>query len=302
MDMWHIVNHNPYQGKLEDAFGTTSLHLTVTGWAREIDFGGNKCVADGAFMEAVISAHDTGTWLGDLAFSLLHSPYFRIIRAKEACTKDTPVIGTMPPEDLVLVENWEELLTPHPVQPAVVMCHGNWQARMAAVSLCLSKGYRTLLFDGHGCWQCAFKHLEELKVELVKTRLEHVDEGGDESGSLGSDDETSSVEDSEESEEKNAKAPGSRPDPVTPHKESQEGLEKGDHEATLADQDKNGNNIVDGIAIRTTNAVDQGFDSDIPSTSEYYSESDESDGEWELDEKLKRKVEELPYVTTVFIL
>lgn len=304
-DMWHVVNHNPFQGKPEDAFGGTSLHLNVTGWAREVDFGGNKRVADGAFMEAVVSAHDTGTWLGDLSFPLLRNQHLCIIREKKDCRKDTPVIGTMPPEDLVLVENWEELLTPHPVQPAVVMCHGNWQARITAVSLCLSKGYRTLLFDGHGCWQCAFTHLEELKLKVAQARRRRTVLEDDESYSMSSDDDTSSVEDSEEDEENNAKARSSSPDPATLDKESQQGLEKGDDEATLVDQDKSGNNT-DELAIGINNAFDQAYDSDASITSSSSSsdseDDDESDRDRESNKKLKREVKEIPYVTTVFIL
>ncbi|KAK8109457.1 hypothetical protein PG999_007594 [Apiospora kogelbergensis] len=303
MDMWHVVNHNPYQGKLEDAFGATSLHLNVTGWAREIDFGDNKCVADGAFLEAVVSAHDTGTWLGDLSFSFLDNPNFRIIYAKKDCRRDTPVIGTMPPEDLVLVENWEELLNPHPVQPAVVMCHGNWQARIAVVSFCLKKGYRTLLFDGHGCWQCAFSHLEELKLKEPQVRSVHISLGTDQSAGLGIDDDKSSRGYSEESEEKIGKTPGSRPNSATPHKESQKKIGKGRRRGDIGSPDNDGNDIVDGIAIRTTNAADQVFNSDIPSTSDDDSEYDtESNGEQEWDEKLKKELTKLPYVTTVFIL
>lgn len=197
MDTWDVINPNNFHGKLEDTFSGTSLHLKITGWTREIDFGGNKCVPDGAFIEAAVSAHDSGTWLSDLSFPLPRNGLF-IIHKEGNCTGDTPVIGAMPPEDFVLAENWEGLLTPHHALPAVVMCHGNWQARMTAVSLSLRKGYRTLLFDRHGCWQCAFRHLDRLKRQEAQNKVAfHQGNEADDSDDSDSDDSASTSDDSE---------------------------------------------------------------------------------------------------------
>ncbi|KAI1502063.1 hypothetical protein F5X99DRAFT_171856 [Biscogniauxia marginata] len=57
---WQVVNHNPFDGKLEDYFGSTSLHLRFTGYARELDFGAHNRISNGAIVDATVSAYDTG--------------------------------------------------------------------------------------------------------------------------------------------------------------------------------------------------------------------------------------------------
>lgn len=307
-DMWHVVNHNPFQGKLEDAFSGTSLHLNVTGWTREIDFRGNKSVSDGVFLEAVVSAHDKGAWLGDLSGVHLLGPRTRIVLAKEDCKGNTPTIGTMPPEDLVLVENWEELLNPHPVQPAVVMCHGNWQARITAAALSLKKGYRTLLFAGHSCWQCAFSHLDELKrIEAKDFRI--LEKSSHSSRDSYSYDWSSSSDNSEEDGEariipltqkssKTIVAQQTELGDQSIENISQEDPKRG-HDSTLVDQDNAHDNPVDGLAKSIIEGL--GHESDLDSLVSTPSVSISSSSPENIDD-LNLDLEGLPYVPTVFIL
>ncbi|KAK7946077.1 uncharacterized protein PG986_010398 [Apiospora aurea] len=312
MDMWRVVNHNPFQGKLEDAFNSTSLHLNITGWSREFDFGGNNCVPNGVFMEAIVSAHDQGTWLGDINILFRESPLMCVVRQRKECRNDTQLIETMPPEDLVVVENWEELLTPHPVQPSVVMCHGNWQARITAAALSVKKGYRTLLFDGHGCWRCAFSHLRLMKLKEVKSRREQKAAQRRMVGGPGSDDDMSSSDSSEGEEEE--KEGTSAPNPK-PYEQSTNGgggaandenpktPEKGEDDATLVGRDDSQNNLADSLARSTINELEHDSDLDTASTSDY---EDTEDSDEDEDEKLQGELEGelkgLPYVPTVFIL
>ncbi|KAI8631687.1 hypothetical protein F5Y19DRAFT_463390 [Xylariaceae sp. FL1651] len=157
---WQLINHYPFDGKLEDCFSSTSLHLRFSGYSQVLDFGAHNRISNGARVEAVVSAFDQGEWLGDVdILRALRTPsYLRIVDRKPDCLHST--VDHLPQRELVTIENWEELLSPHPSVPGVVKCHGNWQARLTAVSLCVRLCYRTLLFDRHGCWDCAFKTLD----------------------------------------------------------------------------------------------------------------------------------------------
>jgi hypothetical protein len=171
---WQIVDHHPFDGKLEDYFSSTSLHIRFTGYSQALDFGAHNRIANGTVVEAVVSAFDQGQWVGDIhvveAFRV--QPSLHIISRHPGCRGSS--IDKIPQRELVTIENWEEFLSPHPSLPGVVKCYGNWQARLTAVSLCGQLGYRALLFENHGCWDCAFKTLDNwnqmLKPIPISTR------------------------------------------------------------------------------------------------------------------------------------
>ncbi|KAI3327294.1 hypothetical protein HD806DRAFT_388891 [Xylariaceae sp. AK1471] len=157
---WQIVNHHPFDGKLEDYFSGTSLHLRFTGYSQALNFGAHNRIANGTLVEAVVSAFDQGQWVGDIDImrALQASRYLRTVHRRPGCHAST--VNKLPQQELIAIENWEELLSHHPSLPGVVKCHGNWQARLTAASLCVQLQYRTLLFDSHGCWDCAFETLD----------------------------------------------------------------------------------------------------------------------------------------------
>ncbi|KAI0599507.1 hypothetical protein F4775DRAFT_591297 [Biscogniauxia sp. FL1348] len=151
---WQVINHNTFDGKLEDCFRNTSLHLQLTGYARDISFGDHNRVANGAFVDAVVSAYDKGEWLSDFnILSVFLCPNISIVVPIDGCPGGA--VGGTPEDELVTIENWEEFLSPHPSTPAVVKCHGNWQARLTAAAMCNTLDYRPILFGRHGCWRCA---------------------------------------------------------------------------------------------------------------------------------------------------
>ncbi|KAI0149553.1 hypothetical protein GGR57DRAFT_224829 [Xylariaceae sp. FL1272] len=187
---WEMINHDPFDGKLEDSLADTSLHLQLTGYSQPIDFGAHNRIPSGTIVDAVVSAHHRGQWIGDinildaLGYALFsHRPAkgrLRVVTRQLGCTTSTMVL---PQRDLVTIQNWDELLSPHPSLPGVVKSYGNWQARSTAVSLCCQLGYDALLFDDHGCWDCAFKILDGVKKssdEDISESHEDPDEEGQE--------------------------------------------------------------------------------------------------------------------------
>ncbi|KAI1258946.1 hypothetical protein F5Y18DRAFT_421022 [Xylariaceae sp. FL1019] len=174
---WQLVNHDYFDGKLDDRFPGTSMHLRLTGFSRLVDYGGHHRISDGVIVDAVISSFDQGQWIGDIDVlgalasrsglrTTIYSPgtppiwrwTFHTINRDSECNKTTL---SEPSRELVAIDNWEELLSPHPSIPGVIRCYGNWQARLTAISLCRQLDYQAFAFEDHGCWECAFKIMDE---------------------------------------------------------------------------------------------------------------------------------------------
>lgn len=159
-DCWTMVNHEPFNGKLEDNFRSTTLHLGFSGYEFPMTFGdhGGRFV-EAFFIEAVVSVHDSGRWVADLdILANLKSPNLYSLIQQPTCQESSPA-GSVPDVEVTALDNWEELLDP-PRNVSVVRAHGNWQGRLAAANVSLMQGHPTILFRGHGCWTCAIKVME----------------------------------------------------------------------------------------------------------------------------------------------
>ena len=67
VEAYHLINHSSFDGKIEDNFRNTSLHLGFTGYALPIDVGTHGSRSREAFfLESVVSVHDRGEWVADL--------------------------------------------------------------------------------------------------------------------------------------------------------------------------------------------------------------------------------------------
>lgn len=66
-DTWNLVNHDSFDGKLEDNFAGTSLHLSFSDYSLPIGLGtSGQRYQEAQFVEAIISVYDRGTWVADL--------------------------------------------------------------------------------------------------------------------------------------------------------------------------------------------------------------------------------------------
>jgi hypothetical protein len=82
---WRQVNHNRYDGKTEDNFGATSMHLTFTGYEESIGSHGLHD-AQVALLESVIAVRDGGEWRADLdILGFLESKKLKKYRKQAIC-------------------------------------------------------------------------------------------------------------------------------------------------------------------------------------------------------------------------
>ena len=168
---WRQISHNTFQGDREDCFGATSLHLSFTGFEMPFDVGRRGAIdTDIVVVEAVISVHDRGKWVGDIDVLRLYEPSLpmnhRLKRYYEDClppvcfhTKDFQSV----PQRLTQIDNWEELLDiPDDLGKehiGVVRAKDNWLARLAAACIAVQTNLRTVIIpsDDNICWACCCK-------------------------------------------------------------------------------------------------------------------------------------------------
>ncbi|KAF5695498.1 hypothetical protein FGLOB1_14014 [Fusarium globosum] len=162
---WRVVTHDTFDGKLENSFQSTTLHLRFTDYVLPIDVGahGNRDF-EVYFLESVVSIHDHGEWVADLdILGQLSCPYLRIL--DNAClhtdshTTNQIAIGN---PQFTMIDNWNEILE-SPGNPSIVRSMGNWLGRLATMALCLQMGHPTIVLPNQFCWECIIEEWREIK-------------------------------------------------------------------------------------------------------------------------------------------
>ena len=165
LESYHMINHDSYDGKLEDCFQSTTLHLGFSGYELAIDVGNHGGRnREAFFLESLIRVHDRGEWVADLdaLHALEHATsYIRNDGKKKEsrCLHVSNIEGqqSVPATELIAIDRWEELLE-RPHNAAVLRAHGNWVARLAATVVSAWVGYHTVVvdpdFEGVKCNRC----------------------------------------------------------------------------------------------------------------------------------------------------
>jgi hypothetical protein len=178
LDTWDMVNHTDFDGKFENSFQGTSLQLSLTGYEQAINIAATQGLRykEVAYVEAVVSAHDRGVWVGDLDILNLHrsSSSFLSNYGSEAITaiKGAMKGETLPeralpgscshseagienPEfgKITSIDNWSEFLDPPP-NPAIIRAKGNWIARLALAAAMRGREDSAVWASGQICWKC----------------------------------------------------------------------------------------------------------------------------------------------------
>jgi hypothetical protein len=134
---YSIVTHAPFDLKREDNFRDTTLHLSFTDWTLPIETGDSRTIDQEVYLvEAVVSVHDRGEWVADL--DILEIDFTGLTRL--GTNIECPGIHEEERNvDYTSLDSWDELLEP-PVSVGILRAHGNWVARLAAVSILSQKG------------------------------------------------------------------------------------------------------------------------------------------------------------------
>lgn len=148
------ISHVSYDFQRQNNFAGTSLHLSFTDWRFPLEAGGHRTIDQGVIVvEAVISVLDRGKWVADL--DMLCIDFEALYRIINECDKHQR--GDHDLEyDYTSIDNWDELLD-SPEGVGIFRAHGNWAARLAAVSILSQKGQGQsigLFGAGNICFKC----------------------------------------------------------------------------------------------------------------------------------------------------
>ena len=134
---YRLVNHVDYDGKREDNFKNTSLHLSFTEWNVPLvssSTGDRGAIdQDVFFLESVVSVHDQGTWVADLDVLKLLKDVTQNNRSYDIATEICDCSEKNPIEQKVglqkkvpaSIDTWDELLDP-PESIAIFRAKDNW--------------------------------------------------------------------------------------------------------------------------------------------------------------------------------
>ena len=158
IDEWYQCDHKEFDGKMENCFEGASLHISFSeaSQAVNIDFEGGRDV-EAYFLETLISVHDRETWVAELdVIGALRGLQGRLIR--EFLEYRSCKCGAFPTKgpEIISIDNFAEMIIP-PRQAGIIRANGNWQARLAAASICLAKYYTVILKSEKTCWGCLSK-------------------------------------------------------------------------------------------------------------------------------------------------
>ncbi|KAL8859797.1 MAG: hypothetical protein Q9178_003629 [Gyalolechia marmorata] len=152
IDDWLLIERNEFDGRLSDHFQDTSLHLSFTTAESPLNIrflGGQDFEA--CILETLFSVYEGGSWIADLNVSNLQTST-RICRMAR-CVSGHPA-DIQPSSAITCIDSWLGLVDALEERVSLVRAHGNWQARLAASSICIALGYDTIILPNHVCWKC----------------------------------------------------------------------------------------------------------------------------------------------------
>ncbi len=155
-NQYNLVEHAAYDGKRENNFKGTSLHLSFTDWTLPLEIKGAKgrTIDQEAYLvESVISVLDSGKWVADLDILCIDFEALTRLRPNYECPGHPDGHTDY---EYTSLDSWEELLD-GPMSVGFLRAHGNWAARLAAVSILCQKNQAHcigLLSPAAFCLEC----------------------------------------------------------------------------------------------------------------------------------------------------
>ena len=174
-ERWHLINFAAWDGLARDCFQDSSLHLWFTGSTQEVDIGYTGAQDKEIYiLESVVSLYGKGEWVADLdILKALQEPALvsrHWNKTKGAPSREPAALGCghehgycydrMP---LATIENWSELMEPTQ-KSCIFLAAGNWQARLAAMMICVAQDRRVRLLSDPVCWACVLSAGESQKL------------------------------------------------------------------------------------------------------------------------------------------
>lgn len=154
---WNLINHDQFDGNLQDCFQDTSLHLSFTGAELPLSVGNSgKQDIEVYILETIVSVHERGKWVADLdILTALESPSLARIRPFDDHHENAECRGRgfEHCHPLTSLRSWSEFLD-RPEKDGVFCMHNNWQARLAATAIAINQSNTAIILPKDVCWGC----------------------------------------------------------------------------------------------------------------------------------------------------
>lgn len=173
-DEWHLVNHVNFDGKCEDNFADTSLHLHLTGAEMPL----NNAISGGrftevAYVEAVVRIYSRKEWFADIDVLSLYArsddKYTwitkRLLPGQSKCRHNDESKAWRNEMRVTAIDNWPEIME-MPRSTAVVRCSKNWSARLGLACVLQAKSAEVVIVDDQICWQCIKEAATKLRTNV----------------------------------------------------------------------------------------------------------------------------------------
>ena len=168
---WNQLNYAPFDGKQENSFSQTSIHLSFTAYELPLQTETtDQHIIDrpARFVETLVSVYEGGNWVADLdIMSALQSS----LVSRFVCNKG--IMGS-PAGDchksfievfgdahaMVSIDNWDEFLEQSESSDKVVRAHENWLARLAFTVMSVQQDRPLILLPADVCWACLSRKMD----------------------------------------------------------------------------------------------------------------------------------------------
>jgi len=181
---WYEYNRKDFDGTLDDFFSGTSLHLAFSEASMQVDVGysGGRDI-EAYLLEALVSVYDQERHIGELdvlatfSSSRLTTELLTVADCGHSNNEPnaTPVQNQTPQRaakvNFMSIDNFAEIIKP-PSQAGIIRAQGNWQARLAAASLCIALNYRVILRPERFCLACITRMYVDGETQTVASEIE----------------------------------------------------------------------------------------------------------------------------------
>lgn len=169
---WNQLNYCPFDGKQENSFSQTSIHLSFTAYEMALQTTlTDQHIIDrpARFIETLVSVYEGENWVADLdIMSALQSDLVsRFVCGsitkglEQGCGKAFgEAFGNV--HAMVSIDNWEEFLERSDGSDKVVRAHRNWLARLAFAVTSVQQGRSLMLLPADVCWSCLSRKMDDI--------------------------------------------------------------------------------------------------------------------------------------------
>ncbi|KAH7134953.1 hypothetical protein B0J11DRAFT_425484 [Dendryphion nanum] len=162
---WTLINHQAFDGRLQNCFASTTLHLTFTDFVMPLDVG-TRGLRDRqvVLLESLVSIDDRGRNIGDL--DILSAFNSGLLFQQKNCTHPKSKRDYTAKKELVSLDCWDEFLD-LPQSIAIFRASGNWQARLGAAVASIQAGKAVLVIPESPCIQCVESGAEIPDIDIL---------------------------------------------------------------------------------------------------------------------------------------